>query len=321
MTQTLRVLSEDQVKSLYDRDAAWNAVENAYRAFGQSSDIQSKPSAMRVIGPLTGTPNFGQMRVVKGAVVPEIGAGGVLLYSRDYPHLYLWDIKSEASTALIACGWLTGERVALTAALTMKKLARPDIKKIALFGGGKNFGAPICRLVAGEWSNAEVNVVTSRMETATAFAAQMPANVAPATAADAARDADVIITITMTKAPFIHAGMMKPGAILLSMGSPHEVDIAVLHECDALIVDDLNYASEQGDIGAWLKRGELSEDELKRRLRANIGEIVLGQKKGRLNDNERLLAVIQGLTACDVAVNKLIFDRAVAQGVGQVVSF
>ena len=40
---------------------------------------------------------------------------------------------------------------------------------------------------------------------------------------------------------------------------------------------------------------------------------------GRETDDERLLAVVQGLTACDVALAKTVLDRAVANGVGQII--
>jgi ornithine cyclodeaminase len=101
------------------------------------------------------------------------------------------------------------------------------------------------------------------------------------------------------------------------MGAPHETDIAVLHEVDALIVDDLAFACVQGDIAAWIRRGELDRAEIPGRVRANIGEVLANLKPGRTHPDERILAVIQGLTACDVVMAKAVVDRAIAEGAGQ----
>ena len=180
-------------------------------------------------------------------------------------------------------------------------------------------GTPDVRALAQEWNEAEIAVVASRLESATTFAESMPHNVMPvADGRLALREADVAVTLTNAGEPFIHSGSLEAGALLLSMGYPHEVDVAVLRECDALIVDDIDYARVQGDICAWLQRGEIDEAELGQRLRANVGEVIAGLKAGRKNDGERLLAVVQGLTACDIALAKAVFDRAVAEGVGQI---
>ena len=57
--------------------------------------------------------------------------------------------------------------------------------------------------------------------------------------------------------------------------------------------------------------------ELRERLRANVGEVIAGTRPGRLDDHERLLAVVQGLTACDVALAKAVVDRAITTAVGR----
>jgi ornithine cyclodeaminase/alanine dehydrogenase-like protein (mu-crystallin family) len=283
-------------------------------------EIQSRPPAMTIAGApsAAGPLALGQFRV-KGAAVPSYGVAGAFLFSREHPKLFLWDAETKAPIALVACDWLSKRRVALTVAVAIQTLARPPVRKIALFGAGA-WAFQTCEVVAQQWNEAEIAVVASRLESATAFAERMPDNVRPLADADSAlRGADVAITLTTASEPFIRAGRLQPGALLLSMGSPHEVDVGVLRECDALIVDDIDYALMQGDIHAWLTRGEIDEAELADRLRANIGQVLAGVAPGRTADTERLLAVIQGLTACDIALAKVVFDRAAAEGVGQTV--
>jgi ornithine cyclodeaminase/alanine dehydrogenase-like protein (mu-crystallin family) len=320
LTQTFRILSEPEVQALYDPAVGWRSIEAAYRDLGSMPEIQSRPPVMTIAGTpaASGALQLGQFRV-KGAAVPSYGVAGAFLFSREHPKMFLWNAETRAPIALLACDWLSKRRVALTVAVAIEALARPDVRKIALFGAGA-WAQQTCELVAEHWSGAEIAVVASRLHSATAFAERMPDNVGPAADADSAlQGADVAITLTTATEPFIHAGRLELGALLLSMGSPHEVDVAVLRECDALIVDDIDYVHIQGDIHAWLARGEIDEAELADRLRGNIGQVLAGLAPGRTGDDERLLAVIQGLTACDVALAKAVLDRALAQGVGQTV--
>ena len=304
-----------------DLPAAWQAVEEAYRQFGRAPEVQSRPPVMVIAGPrpTLGRAGLGQYRV-KGASLPGFAAAGAFLATREHPFMYLWSAETDAPMGLVACDWLSQFRVAVTAAVVTETLARPDIRKMALFGAGK-YARETCRLLAQHWPDAELHLVAAHIDSARRLAAEMPRPiVASDSAREAIRGADVVVTLTNATAPFIRGGWLSPGALLLSMGSPHEVDIAVLHEADGLIVDDLAYARIQGDLAAWIERGELDPAELPRRLRANIGEVVAGLKTGRHDPAERLLAIIQGLTACDVAMAKTVLDRAATERIGQIVT-
>jgi alanine dehydrogenase len=316
----LRVLSEDQVKALADLPSAWAAVEQAYREFALVPHVQSIPSIMRIPGPRPhlGNPALGQYRV-KGASVPIAGAAGAFLSARDYGYMFLWSTETDEPIGLVACDWLSQFRVAVTMGVAVRALANPEVKKIAFFGAGK-YGLEGARLLAAQWPDAEFVVVATSQASAERFAAEMPRAVGAGTDAGAAAlDADVIVTITNAPAPFLEAGWVKPGALVLSMGSAHELHVEVLRAADALVVDDLSYACTQGDLAAWIRRGEVDEAELPTLLRANIGEVVAGVKPGRKTPQERIVAIIQGLTACDVGVAKSILDQANITDAGEVV--
>jgi ornithine cyclodeaminase/alanine dehydrogenase-like protein (mu-crystallin family) len=309
MSPALRVLGEDEVRALYDPAFGRSSVEDAYRDVGRAPELQSAPPVMTIPDGFR----------VKGAAVPARGVAGAFLYTREHPKLYLWSTVTAAPTALVACDWLSKRRVALTVEVAIRALARPDVSRIALFGGGP-WAVQTCELLAAQWPGAQIAVVTSRPATAEAFAATMPANVAAAPdARTALRGAGVVITLTTAREPFLRGGWLEPGALLLSMGSRHEVEVDVLRECDALFVDDPEYVRIQGDIAAWLARGDVGEPELAQRLRGTIGQVLAGLTPGRRARDERLLAVVQGLTACDVALAQAVADRAAAVGVGRVV--
>jgi len=316
---SLRILSESQVKTVVNFASAKKAVEQAYGDFARLPYVQSIPSIMRIPGPRPhlGNPALGQYRV-KGASVPAVEAAGTFLSARDYGYMFMWDTNTDEPVGLVACDWLSQYRVAITMVVAIKALGLAKINKIAFFGAGK-YAFEGAKLLAIEWPEAELVVVATRQESADNFAELMPRKVtASIDPGAAAEGADVIVTITNTAAPFLKSDWVKPGALVLSMGSAHELDIDVLKQADALIVDDLSYACTQGDLAAWLRRDEVTEEQITHHLRGNIGEVVAGLKPGRLNDEERILAVIQGLTACDVGMTKAVLDRAIEQGVGEV---
>ena len=312
-------LVESQVRDLYEPVAGWESVAAAYREFGRSPDVQSRPSVMTMGPPLVpGQDTRVQFRV-KGASVPICDATGAFLYTAGHSYMYLWSINKGVPIGLVALDWLSKRRVALTAAVGIAELGRRDIDKIVLFGAGP-WARQTCEVLAEQWPEADVVVVTAHPENSVAFAATMPDNVvAGVDARSGMRGADAAVTLTNATEPFIHEDYLEPGALLLSMGNPHEVDVEVLRQSDALLVDDLAYARFQGDIAAWLKRGDLDETELAQRLRANIGEVLAGLKPGRMREDERLVTVLQGLTACDVAIAKAMLDRGEAESVGHLV--
>jgi ornithine cyclodeaminase/alanine dehydrogenase-like protein (mu-crystallin family) len=139
----------------------------------------------------------------------------------------------------------------------------------------------------------------------------MPDNVEPFADGEAAvADADVVITLTNARAAFIGPGMLKEGALLLSMGSAHEVEMAVLDETGPILVDDLEYACAQGDIAAWMREGRVNEAQLDEIVRGTFGEMLAGTVPGRTNASEKIMVIVQGLTACDVAIARSALELA-----------
>src|SRR5258706_6860240 len=203
---------------MFDPFTGLESVENAYREFGRAPEIQSIPPVMTIAGGLTlpGNRQMGQFRV-KGAVVPGRGAAGAFLYTPGYPNLFLWSSETQAPMALIACDWLSKRRVALTIVVAIQTLARPDVRKIVFFGAGP-WARQACEVVAEQWPNAEIAVVASRLESATAFAETMPLNVQPAADGGLAlRGADVAVTLTSAREPLLRTGFLQAAPRLRSL--------------------------------------------------------------------------------------------------------
>jgi ornithine cyclodeaminase/alanine dehydrogenase-like protein (mu-crystallin family) len=124
----------------------------------------------------------------------------------------------------------------------------------------------------------------------------------------AVRGADVIATITTSAARIVQSDWIKPGATVLSMGGGPEFDVGVWHNSAHRFVDDLDYALYQGDLSAWVKDGALTDAGISTSI-TGIGEVANGRWAGRSGPDEGVLAVIQGLTALDLALAYRILQK------------
>ena len=69
---------------------------------------------------------------------------------------------------------------------------------------------------------------------------------------------------------------------------------------------------EAGDIVIPLSKGLISQDK----VYAELGEVVLGLRPGRVNDKEITIFKSVGLAVQDAAVAKLAYEKAIKAGTG-----
>ncbi len=74
--------------------------------------------------------------------------------------------------------------------------------------------------------------------------------------------------------------------------------------------------AEAGDYIIPIKEGLISEKDI-----ISIGEIITGNREGRTSDSEITIFKSVGISAQDVAVGKLVYDRAIKEGIGQDIDF
>ena len=78
-------------------------------------------------------------------------------------------------------------------------------------------------------------------------------------------------------------------------------------------MDSWGQAAHRGELKNLTELGKISEKD----IYAELGLIASGQKIGRENSKERILAVLVGLGAHDVFIAKQVYDKAVKSGKGQ----
>ena len=79
--------------------------------------------------------------------------------------------------------------------------------------------------------------------------------------------------------------------------------------------DDLQHCIEVGEMEIPLKTGVISEAD----ICGEIGELILGKKQGRRDDDEITIYDATGMALLDIAAAKAVLDMAEKTGAGQTV--
>jgi ornithine cyclodeaminase/alanine dehydrogenase-like protein (mu-crystallin family) len=232
--------------------------------------------------------------------------------------IHLADLETGAVLAIMDSVVITAERTALAGAVAADVLARRDTPRVAVIGAGVQGEAQV-RALQHVRRVDRVDVVDAIPERATAYAERVgPALgvdvVVRDRVADAVRDADVIITATWSKTPFLARGMVSEGVHITAVGADEpakgEVDAGLIAS-SLFVCDDRDLAATMGAVaGAGLGRDA---------IHAELGEIIAGVKRGRTREDQITIFGTVGLAFQDLAACWQVYQRATREGVGTMV--
>ncbi len=125
-----------------------------------------------------------------------------------------------------------------------------------------------------------------------------------------AAEQDVVVTVTNSRDPVLRGEWLRPGALVCAVGANHlkarELDNAVLERAAFVCCDSREQARvEAGDLVEPVERGVLDWLEV-----YELSEVVAGETPGRADDEDIVLFKSLGIAAEDLAVGKLVLDRA-----------
>ena len=136
-------------------------------------------------------------------------------------------------------------------------------------------------------------------------------------AADAARNAEIICTATTSSHPVLKGEDLPRGVHLNAVGANHahkqELDEAAVAKADVIFVDSLAQSNQEaGDlIIAFAKQPQRWADV------HELAELVSGTKPGRADDSQITLFKSNGIASWDLAVAVLVYTLAKDKGLGR----
>ena len=222
---------------------------------------------------------------------------------------------------------LTAIRTAAASGAATDLLARRDCRTLALLGAGVQARAHCLAMCAVRLIDT-VLVASRTPEKVAVLVAEFKAN--PSTgarfiAADSTRqavsDADIVCATTTSKEPLFDDADLKPGVNINAVGSymPQNREVPTETVRRALVVVDSRHAAweEAGDLIQARDAGAIDE----RHIHSELGEIVLGRKSGRMDDQQVTLFKSVGLAVQDAVAARVALDNAMRLQIGQTVAW
>jgi ornithine cyclodeaminase/alanine dehydrogenase-like protein (mu-crystallin family) len=307
-------LTEQDVRAVLSLPELIGAMESALAAFSAGKVAQPVRTAIEVHDRtfFASMPAYDGAHGILGAklvtVFPENAARGL------HTHLAaisLFDAETGELTAVMDGRYITEVRTAAASAVSVRHLARADAAILAILGSGVQARSHLEALQQVRPFR-EIRAWSPTPQHLREFAAG-PVRAA-ASAAEAVDGADVVLIATSAVTPAIDSTWVKDGAHVIAIGacrpSQREVDPALVARA-ALFVDSRAAAvKESGDViphGAG-------------HIRAELGEVVRGQKPGRRSAEEVTLYKSLGLAIEDLTAAALVYRRAREQSRGLTLS-
>lgn len=228
----------------------------------------------------------------------------------------LFDTETGTLVSLLDAEVITEARTAMTAAVAADLLSRPDAAVLAIVGGGAQARAHARAFVPlRTWHEVRVfNRTPARAEIVAGIARDEGApSVRVSNDMDGAvAGADVIALCTHAESAVIDAALVGPGCHVSSVGSTPELPEA-LADADVVVVEWRDSVAVAPPAGA-AEIQSLRPDQV-----VELGDLIAGRAQGRTDNTQVTVYKSTGHAVQDVAAAGLVYERAVAAGIGQLV--
>lgn len=309
---TVRVLDEQQVLQLLPMDECIAAMEHALASLGRDEVYNPLRFVLR---PPDDPSLMGLMPAHRGGDSPLWSLKTLTIFPGNSARgldshqgfVALFDGDTGAPTALLNAGAITAVRTAAVSGVATKLLARDNVSTLSILGTGTQARSHLASMRAVRDFD--------RVLCWSASGRSLDGAESVATAEDAVREADVLVTATSLSEPCVERSWLKPGVHVNAVGS----SIPTARELDADTMRDAALFADRresmvNEAGDFLLAGlDVSH------IRAEIGELLLGAE-GRRSDDEITVFKSLGLAVEDLASAEHVVRRAEQENVGTVVS-
>lgn len=235
--------------------------------------------------------------------------------ARGEPAVHAVYLLSDATTgaplALMDGGELTDRRTAAASLLAARFLARPDSARLLLLGSGKVARA-LAEGYAARFPITDIAIWSPTAANAERLARRLAEEGLPAHAVlrpDPA-GADIVAAATLSTAPLVRGGELRPGTHLDLVGAfradMRESDGAALARATLVVDTRAGALAEAGDVVQALAEGAITETSIV----ADLAELCRGHHPGRRHAGEITLFKSVGWAGEDLAAAVLAYRKA-----------
>jgi ornithine cyclodeaminase/alanine dehydrogenase-like protein (mu-crystallin family) len=237
----------------------------------------------------------------------------------------LFSQETGEPLALMNASQITAIRTAAVSAVATRLLARADASELGIIGAGVQARTHLLALGSVR-SIKHARVACRNRENAVQLVREMHEKVSfPIEAVSsneaAVREADIVVTATSAHEPVIRREWIADGAHINAIGthSPQsrEIDTATMAAARIFVDRRESALNEAGDYLLAAQDGAVTPESIV----AEIGELVIKTKKGRISGAEITLFKSLGLAIEDVVCAEYLYRKAVAETAGTWVDF
>ena len=225
----------------------------------------------------------------------------------------LFDAKHGQPLMLFDALEITAIRTAAASAVATKLLSRKNSSTLAIIGSGEQAKRHIEAILLVRnikqiiiWSRKKQNAEDLAEQTFSKY--NIPVQSAE-NVKDAVANADIICTVTSSREPVVLGEWIRAGTHINAVGSStsaaRELDTATIVKSRLFTDRYESLFNEAGDFLIPKKEGVITDDHVK----AEIGEVLSGTKKGRENEDEITVFKSLGIAAEDIFSAYHIYEK------------
>ena len=297
-----------------DMAAVMHDVERAYTLVEQGDVITPGKLPMRWGKTAEDENVYGRINAMPGYIGGEYNMAGIkwigsgpMNYKKGLPRASVTVILNDPDTKLPVCvadgTEVSAKRTGASGGVAMKLLSKESSSVLAICGAGAQGRTQLEAAMMVRPGIKKVYVYDIRPESSARFVEESKAKypdvefIAAATPKEAVCESDIIVCVTLANEPFIEADWLKKGALVMNMAD-FEVTYDCVKKASKIVVDNWETIKHRmiSTVALMWKDGIIKDED----IHAQLGQILIGEKKGRENDDEIIYfnAVGTGILDC-----------------------
>jgi alanine dehydrogenase len=306
------LLDRSAIKTLIRMSDVINVVEDAFRICGEGKGSMPAKTYLSL--------EKGDFRAMPAALPGCAGMKWVNVHPQNpslgLPSIMAILVYNDPETgyplAIMDATEITAYRTGAASAVASKYLARPDSQTIGVIGAG--FQAHTQILAHAELFNPiSINAFDVSKAATDRLVCSFPQFSVKNCSIQETAASDIVCTLTPSRSPIIKKEWITAGTHINAVGADapgkQELDPSILKEA-IVVVDDLKQASTSGEINVPIKKRIYSMRE----VYGTLAELIVGKKRARTNNSAITVFDSTGIAVEDIAVAKLLFDKAQQTG-------
>jgi ornithine cyclodeaminase/alanine dehydrogenase-like protein (mu-crystallin family) len=307
-------LREEEIEQLVTVPEVIEILDTAFRDQAAGRAWNNSRSRLR-------TTAGGSLHLMAGAIPGYFGYKAYTIGGGKTKFLFfLYSAQTTDLLAVMEADTLGQKRTGAATGLATRALSNPDSTEATLFGAGWQAETQLLAMDAVRQLK-RVHIVNKRPERREEFIKKMQSQVkaelvAAKSAEEAVRSSQIVTTITGTREPVLLGEWLLPGTHMNAAGGNslirRELDDEAVLRSNRLVVDSIDQCKlESGEFVAAIETGKRHWEDF-----IELRDVVAGYKPGRISPSDITLFKSGGIAMEDVAIGKLVFERAMERGIG-----